>query len=182
MTGIIYATKSFDIGEFPFSLKTQIVWNQMGSQNFFNGQKNDFQNSFTKYQLDLNSYSKKILNISFSSFFQRNNLNSSLNPNTTTINQYQYLVSPMFQVNSKINFSFSYQQSFFQNTNQIVSFNFLHIKVNYRFIKRMILKLEGYNILDTNTINALTLTPIYTQNFERQILGRTLLIGLNYNV
>ncbi len=181
LTGIIYATKSFDIGKLPLSAKTQIIWNQVESQNFLNGQKNDFRNDFTKYQFDLNSHSKGIFNISLSSYFQKNNLVSSLNPSTISLNQYQFLISPFFQINSKLNFSFSFEQFFYQNTSQNISFNFVHTKVNYRFIKRMILKLEGYNILNTNTIDSIKLTPIYTQSFARQILGRTILIGLNYN-
>jgi hypothetical protein len=181
LTGLIYATKSFDIGKLPLSAKTQIVWNQMESQNFLNGKNNDFRNNFTKYQFDLNSHSKGIFNISFSSFFQQNNLKSSLNPNTIAVNQYQFLVSPFFQFNSKLNFLPSFEQRFYQNATQNVSFNFLHAKANYRFTKKMTLKLEGYNILNTDSIDFLSVTPIYTETLSRQIQGRVLLVGLNYN-
>lgn len=180
-TGIFYVTKSFDIGKLPLSAKTQIVWNQMESQNFLNGIKNNFQNTFTKYQFDLNSHSKGIFNISLSSFFQQNNLKSSLNSDIIVVNQYQFLISPFFQINSKLNFSPSFEQRFYQNTTQDVSFNFLHAKTNYRFKKRMTLRIEGYNILNTNSIDSLSVTSIYTQTLSREIQGRIVLIGLSYN-
>lgn len=178
---LIYATKSFDIGKLPLSAKTQIIWNQIESQNFLNGIQNDFQNRFTKYQLDLNSHSKGIFNISLSSFFQKNNLESSLNSNLVSVNQYQFLITPFFQFNSKLNFSPSFEQFFYENATQNVSFNFLHLKANYRFTKKMTLRLEGYNILNTNSVDFLSITPIYTQTLSREIQGRILLVGLSYN-
>lgn len=94
-TGLLYITKSFNVKEIPFSAKTQIVWNRLESQNFLNEIRNDFKNGFTKYQIDLNSHSKGVFNISISSFFQQSNLNSSLNTTTISVNQYQFLINPV---------------------------------------------------------------------------------------
>lgn len=181
MTGLLYVTKSFDVKEIPFSVKTQIVWNRLESQNFLNEIKNDFENGFTKYQIDLNSHSKGIFNISLSTFFQQSNLNSSLNPTPISLNQYQFLINPVIQPTEKFNFSFSYEQLFYQNSEQTTTFNFLNAKATYRIFKRTNLKLEGYNLLNTNSIDFLSINPIYTQTLSRQILGRVILLGLNYN-
>ncbi|AFM02910.1 hypothetical protein Fleli_0434 [Bernardetia litoralis DSM 6794] len=181
MTGLLYITKSFDVKEIPFSVKTQIVWNRLESQNFLNEIKNNFRNGFTKYQIDLNSHSKGIFNISFSTFFQQSNLNSSLNLSTISLNQYQFLINPVIQPTEKLNFSFSYEQLFYQNAEQTTTFSFLNAKATYRIFKRTNLKLEGYNLLNTSSIDFLSITPIYTQTLSRQILGRIILLGLNYN-
>jgi len=143
--------------------------------------KNDFRNGFTKYQIDLNSHSKGIFNISFSTFFQQSNLNSSLNLSTISLNQYQFLINPVIQPTEKLNFSFSYEQLFYQNAEQTTTFSFLNAKATYRIFKRTNLKLEGYNLLNTNSIDFLSINPIYTQTLSRQILGRVILLGLNYN-
>ncbi len=98
LTGLIYVTKSFDIGKLPLSAKTQIIWNQMESQNFLNGIKNEFENNFMKYQFDLNSHSKGIFNISLSSFFQKNNLESSLNPNPISCKSISIFDNSIFSI------------------------------------------------------------------------------------
>ncbi len=174
-------SKSFD-GKVPLTLRGSFSLTQFESENVLNNTTNHFQNYMQNYSFFAQTRFKKKFNIELSWRNQRNRYLSDLQPDALKSQMHYLRGSLVFEFFEKLIIKPQAEQVFFLRQNEEMrQFFFLNGTISYKINKKYQIEAESFNVLNTNQINSISISPFYEETNQKALLGRFWLLGLKRN-
>ena len=165
----------------PVSVKVGLEWSNFNSQNVFNNVQNAFKNETFSYLFLLRSRFKGIFNIEASYKNTLRSLKTALSEKS--LNNNLHKISTILTLKSSEKFLLNHETNWVQlqkeNTTS-TALTLMNISAEYHLNKRILLRAEGYNLLNNKQASDATVSPFYSQAQTQNILGSYGLLSLEY--
>ncbi len=170
-----------DFYSVPLSTKVGLEWSVFDSQNILNNVLNPFKNETFNYSFLLRSRFKGFFNFESSYKNTQRSLKSAFTEKLLTNNLHKFSTIINLKPSEKLLFNFetNWVQLRKENTTS-ATLTLINMWAEYHANKKVLLRLEGYNLLNNKTLSDATVSPFYSQAQTQNILGSYGLVSMEY--